>query len=212
MTRNWLVAKAGWAVGTILLALTALLDPQLAVAQPRASYLEGQDISPAFEGWEENEDGSFNIVFGYMNRNWEEEIDIPVGPNNFISPGPPDQGHPTHFLPRRNRFIFKVRVPADFGDKELTWTLTTRGSTQVAYGSLVRDYRIDNIVLMSESGALGAGTSNEELRGNKPPVTEIEGNLVRTVRVGEPLTLSVIMTDDGIPRARPQGCEVGAGW
>ncbi len=180
----------------LIVGLALVLACQSIEAQPRASYLKGQDVSPAFEGWEENEDGSFSIVFGYMNRNWEEEIDVPIGPDNFISPGPADQGQPTHFLPRRNRFIFKVQVPADFGDRELTWTLTTHGSTEVAYGSLARDYRIDNVVIMSETGALGAGTSSAEIRANQPPVIALEGEPVRTARVGEPVTLAVAVTDE----------------
>src|SRR5688572_2213611 len=68
------------------------------------SYSRGQNVSPAFEGWERNADGSFNFLFGYMNRNWEEELNVPIGPENNLSPGAPDQGQPTHFLPRRNRF------------------------------------------------------------------------------------------------------------
>src|SRR5919204_6382716 len=83
------------------------------------SYSTGQNISPAYEGWEENPDGSFNFLFGYMNRNWQEELDVPIGPDNDIEPGGPDFGQPTHFLPRRNRFVFKVHVPKDWGDKEL---------------------------------------------------------------------------------------------
>src|SRR5215210_276960 len=83
------------------------------------TYSRGQNVSPAFEGWEQNADGSFNFLFGYMNRNWEEEIDVPIGPENMLEPGNPDQAQPTHFLPRRNRFVFKVRVPADFGQKEM---------------------------------------------------------------------------------------------
>src|SRR5215470_13577431 len=71
------------------------------------SYSRGQNASPAFEGWEKNADGSFNFLFGYMNRNWEEEIDVPIGPDNDIQPGGPDRGQPTHFQPRRNRFLFK---------------------------------------------------------------------------------------------------------
>ena len=76
-------------------------------AHAQLSYTKGQNVSPAFEGWEQNPDGSFSLVFGYMNRNWLEELDVPVGPDNKISPGPTEQGQPTHFLPRRNRFVFK---------------------------------------------------------------------------------------------------------
>ena len=78
------------------------------------SYSRGQNISPAYEGWEVDPDGSRYFLFGYMNRNWEEEIDVPVGPNNGFAPGSADQGQPTHFLPRRNRFVFRVAVPKTF--------------------------------------------------------------------------------------------------
>jgi hypothetical protein len=100
------------------------------------SYASGQNVSPAYEGWEQNGDGSFNFLFGYMNRNWEEELDVPIGPDNDIEPGGPDQGQPTRFLPRRNRFVFRVRVPADFGNREMVWTLTARGKTEKAYATL----------------------------------------------------------------------------
>src|SRR5579871_6892127 len=91
------------------------------------SYNKGQVVYPAYEGWEQNPDGSFNMLFGYMNGNWEEEPDVPVGPDNNIEPGGPDQGQPTHFFPRRNRFVLRVRVPKDFGTQDLVWTLTTHG-------------------------------------------------------------------------------------
>jgi hypothetical protein len=166
------------------------------------SYSSGQTVAPAYEGWDQNPDGSFNIIFGYMNRNWEEELDVPVGPGNNIQPGSPDQGQPTHFYPRRNRFVFSVRVPKDFGDKELVWTLTTHGQTIKAYGTLKQDFFVDDMVRMSETGALGAGVSSPEIRRNKPPVVEAVGDSVRTAKVGEPLTLWVHVTDDGIPKAR----------
>ena len=79
---------------------------------------------------------SFNFVFGYLNRNYEEEPEIPVGPNNCFSPGPADRGQPTHFYPRRQQFMFKVRVPADFGKQELVWTLTRAGRTEKAVAHL----------------------------------------------------------------------------
>ena len=44
-------------------------------ARAQESFSSGQNIAPVYEGWEQNTDGSFNLVFGYMNRNWEEEID-----------------------------------------------------------------------------------------------------------------------------------------
>ena len=183
----------------VLLGLAIALTAQFADAQ---SYSRGQNASPAFEGWEQNADGSYNFLFGYMNRNWEEELDVPIGPENNIEPGGPDQGQPTHFLPRRNRFVFRVRVPKDWGDKELIWTLTTKGKTEKAYATLRQDYFVDDVVMASETGALGAGTSSPEVRANKRPLIRIDGEKKRWVKVGEPLNLAAIVTDDGIPKPR----------
>ena len=184
-----------------LALLVALAMGQGARAQQ--SFATGQSISPAYEGWVQNEDGSFDLVFGYMNRNWEQVVDVPVGPENVIEPGSPDQGQPTRFQPRRNRFVFSIRVPADFGDRELVWTLTANGETQRAYATLRRDYFIDDMVIQANFGAAGAAGSTPELAENAAPVLTVEGEPVRAARVGEPLVLAASVSDDGVPRARP---------
>jgi len=139
-----------------------------------------------------------------MNRNWEEEIDVPVGAENGFNVGGADQGQPTHFLPRRNRFVFKVKVPNGFTDKdELIWTLTTHGKTEKAYATLRADYVVDDVVKASETGALGAGTSSPEVRGNHPPSVHIQELKARTVKAGEPITVVSEVKDDGIPKRRP---------
>ena len=183
----------------LVAAAAVALAYQVAGAQ---TYSRGQNISPAFEGWEKNPDGSFNFLFGYMNRNWEEEIDVPIGPDNNIQPAGPDQGQPTHFLPRRNRFVFRVRVPADFGDKEMVWTLTTKGKQEKAYATLRTDSFVDDVVIASETGSLGAGASSPEIRSNKHPEVKVEGDKTRTAKVGQPISITAIVTDDGIPRRR----------
>ena len=170
------------------------------------SYTSGQNVSPAYEGWELAPDGAKYFVFGYMNRNWKEEIDVPVGPDNGFNVGGADQGQPTHFLPRRNRFVFKVKVPANFTEKdEMIWTLTTKGKTEKAYATLRIDYQIDDVVKASETGALGAGSSSPEIRANKPPVVKVQGNRTLTAKVGQPLTLVAVVTDDGVPKRRGAG-------
>ena len=192
----------GSRVGLALGGLALVLAAQGLGAQ---TYSRGQNVSPAYEGWEQNADGSFNFLFGYMNRNWEEELSVPVGPDNNIEPGGPDQGQPTRFLPRRNRFMFRIRVPKDWGQKELIWTLTTRGKVEKAYATLRPDLFVDDVVIASETGSLGAGTSSPEIRSNKPPGVKIDGESQRRVRVGEPLTLVAWVTDDGIPKPRASG-------
>ena len=185
----------------LVLGLAALLAGLPAVNAQIASP-RGQNIAPAFEGWQENEDGSFNLLFGYFNRNWAEELTMPVGPNNNIEPGGPDYGQPTYFYPRRNRFIFKVRVPADFGEKELVWTLTSNGVTERAYGSLLIDYFTDDTVIQNNKGAGGGAGGQYELEGNTPPELRVDGPLTRSVKVGETLQLAAFASDDGIPEPR----------
>jgi hypothetical protein len=172
----------------------------------------GQNIAPAFEGWEKNPDGTFSLVFGYLNRNWEEEFHIPVGPDNSIEPGGPDQGQPTHFFPRRNRFIFRVRVPKDFGDKEVVWTLTANGKTERAYGTLKPDYVLDDIVIMGNTGAGGALSITPDMVGNKAPVLNVEGPKTRTAKRGQPITLVAVASDDGKPTPRPMPPSLGGNY
>ena len=55
---------------------------------------------------------------------------------------------------------------------------------------------------MSETGALGAGSSNPELRADKAPEVKIEGGKTRTAKVGQAISLTALVTDDGIPKVR----------
>lgn len=167
-------------------------------------YLSGQSIAPAFEGWEPNPDGTFTMEFGYLNRNYEEKLHIPIGPNNTLEPGGADQGQPTYFLPRRNRYVFRVVVPKDFGEKELVWTVTANGKTERAYATLKPDYVLDPRVIYRNNTGLDVVGKAEE---NKPPVLKVEGDTRRNAKVGESLTLTAVASDDGIPppTAMPAG-------
>jgi hypothetical protein len=195
-------------IGAVLLG--AILMLQTGAAQTRYMYLKGETVSPAYEGWWPNDDGSFTMFFGYMNSNWEEEFDVPVGPDNNIEPGGPDHGQPTHFYPRRNMFLFTIRVPKDFGNKELIWTLTTHGRTEKAYASLKSDYQIDPQTISTEVGGDG-GSLRDELRTNKPPELTLEGEKKRTVKVGQSLALAFVARDpDNLPARRPDRPDAAA--
>ena len=183
----------------VALAAATLWLPSVSAQAPA----RGQNVTPAYEGFWRNADGTFDLMFGYYNRNWEEEIDIPVGPGNILDPGGPDQGQPTHFFPRRNQFVFKIRVPANFGNKEIVWTLTSNGKTEKAYGTLRPQYAVDETVMMANFGAGGQTGFVPDMAGNKPPELKVEGERKRTAKVGEPVTLSAVATDDGKPKTRP---------
>ncbi|HYA16095.1 MAG TPA: hypothetical protein VEF06_01445 [Bryobacteraceae bacterium] len=175
----------------LLLCAVALSFPLSAQTQlVNLRHWSGQGISPAYEGYDTNEDGSFNMWFGYMNRNYEETPDIPVGPDNNFSPGPADRGQPTHFLARRHKDVFSVRVPKDFVGQTLTWTVKANGDTQKVVASLGPQWMIDR-----KWTTRGANIENPY--SNLPPVVTVPGP--QLVSASEPLTLAISATDDGRP-------------
>src|SRR5437867_6468260 len=191
-----------WVGPVALVSLTALLLLQSAGAQTRFTYSKGQSVSPAYEGWMPNPDGSFTLYFGYMNTNWLQEFDIPIGPDNHFEPGNPDQGQPTHFHPRRNPFLFTLQVPKDYGKSELIWTLTANGQTRKAFASLKSDYQIDKQVISTEVGG-DNGSLSDALRTNEPPELKIEGDKKRTAKVGQPISIAAVVGDpDNLPARR----------
>ena len=164
------------------------------------TYIRGQSVEPVFHGWVPNDDGTFDLYFSYINRNWQEEPDIPIGPNNNITPAPygPDGGQPTHFYPRVNRWVFTVHVPKDFGSKEVVWTLTVNGETNRAYGSLSPGYAVDDYMIMHEFG--------RSIRGRKHPTLQVEGEKKRTAKVGQLVPLVAVATDPNPPVKAAGGC------
>jgi hypothetical protein len=183
------------------LALTALQVTRAQQVNPietgehQLTYSRGEGVIPDFQGWYPNPDGTVDLLFGYLNQNWSEEPDIPIGPDNNIStPYGPDAGQPTHFFPRQNHFIFKVRVQKDFPEKEVIWTLKVHGKTFRAYGTL------HPAMVKDEMGIQREFFGFNPAEGNKAPELTIQGEATRTLKVGEAATLTVVATDDGVPR------------
>src|SRR3989442_12806313 len=118
--------KKVWGLAAAFVVTLALTGLTVTSAQdpyyPQQQLPRGQNIAPAFEGWEENPDVSFNMVFGYSNRNWEEQPLAPIGPNNNVEPCGPDRGNRTLFIPRRNTFVVHAAVPHEFSNNEIVWT------------------------------------------------------------------------------------------
>lgn len=157
----------------------------------------GQSVVPYFEGWIKNGDGSFDMVFGYFNRNYQQEFVIPAGADNRVEPGSADAGQPTYFAPRRQRYIARFRVPADFGKKELVWTITANGRTERGYGNLLPEQEITERVVMT-NGNYDPGHDDP----NRPPKATFVPPA--TVVAGKPVTLTAAVTDDGLPKPRPE--------
>lgn len=174
--RRWVVAAGlasvtTWAIGAGAQApqTTLPLDPQRE---------RGASITPAYEGWYPNSDGSFSMLLGYYNRNTKEALDIPVGPNNRVEPGGPDQGQPTHFEFGRQWGVFVVKVPKDFGAKAITWTIVANGDAQSVPFTLNKGYPI------SPYKELGMG--------NQPPVLAFSQGGAKVT--GPPMAVSASFT------------------
>ena len=200
-----------WAAAAAMVCLA----PALCLAQDNLIMKRGQRIAPIYEGWMANPDGTFDLIFGYFNLNSEQIIDVPVGADNSIEPGGPDQGQPAHFFPRRSRFTFRVTVPADFGDRELVWKITANGKTEYAFATLKPDYIIDERIMMMNNGGFGGRGQRLGEPDNVPPSVRLPGPAARSVRVGEPLALTAYASDDGNPRGGIGGSNdlgLGTGW
>ena len=187
------LAVAGAFLTFAILAPSTPIAAQLPLTPIRAS---GQSVTPAFEGWYRNPDGSYSISFGYFNRNSKEILEIPIGPDNNIAPGAANQGQPTSFQPRRHWGVFAVIVPANFDPKtKVAWTLKDRGESYTISGSLHPLWEIDALqgdasdntppaLKFSETGAEGQG-----------PAGITVGPL--TAKMNAPLTVTVWARDDG---------------
>src|SRR4029077_2981229 len=186
----------------LLLGAPTFLRAQQAPYAGQVRIARGQDVTPAFEGWVRNPDGTFNMYFGYMNRNYEEELDIPIGPDNKVefsgegnSNKSGDQTQPTHFYPRRQRMVFSVVVPKDWGlNQNVIWTLTTRDKTNLAKGWLQPEWEINKEVIMQEAGA-GSDLENQQ------PVF-VSGSGPQMVRLPNTVKLTATAQDDGRPKPR----------
>jgi hypothetical protein len=172
-------------------------------AMPAATQLpleptkeSGQGVTAAYEGWFKTADGGAYLLVGYFNRNTKQTLDIPIGPDNRIEPGGPDMGQPTYFLPRRQWGVFTIKVPADFGDRKLTWTLTANGHTTAIPLGLNPLYEVEPY--------------KDAAQGNTPPSLRFEAGgaafqgppravaATLTASAGQPLPLTLWATDDAI--------------
>lgn len=192
-----ILAFAGLAIATTVQAQGTPLAVELLPLGKDIGIGAGQTVTPAYEGWYEDEDGSIAVSFGYYNRNTAEVLDIPVGSGNRIlgvSAGGPNQGQPTHFEPGRHWGVFTVNIPAG-SDDAVVWHLENQGKTFHIPANMSTDYVIDAIVgdangnfppelRFQEDGPMGHGPSGITL-----------GPL--QTKVGEPVSIDTWASDDG---------------
>jgi hypothetical protein len=189
----------------LAVAFLVVLSLPLVAQQPASQLVNlrhwsGQGVAPVYEGFDINADGSYNMWFGYMNRNYEEELDIPVGPENTFEPGG-DRGQPTHFVTRRHKDVFKVIVPKDFGNQTLVWKLTSHGRTDQVVATLKPVWQIDRL-------RTTRGGNSENVSSNLPP----QVNVLVSNKTATGATLTVMATDDGLPKRRGESVGMTVLW
>ena len=205
-------------LSSAILALLLLSYSSFIAAQTLHRF--GQSIQPIYEGFERNDDGTFTMWFGYLNRNYDETPNIEIGGSNAFyvatgvndagplkedlilsNPGSQDRGQPSYFYPRRQQFVVDVNLPADFVGNELVWSITHNGETRTAVGTLQREniWAVDEGVWSANRGR-GTGGRTEIEYENEPPslrLVGIEGSI--SARPGQAINLRAFAADDGLP-------------
>jgi hypothetical protein len=199
-------SKLSYLAAAIALAFAAdaaiLAGQGLLPSSPKKAF--GASISPAYEGWYDNPDGTHTFLIGYYNRNWEAAVDVPIGPNNHFEPGNPDRGQPTHFVPNRGYGMFTITLPKSTPPTEkLWWTLTVNGVTQRVPFHMSPDYNITPEQASEESPG-GKYNRPPTLRFSETgaaiqsPLASVTTALARTAVVGEPMPLDFWVEDDAL--------------
>lgn len=191
------------AFAVALAASSAGLAAQnLLPSSPKKAF--GASVSPAYDGWYDNADGTHTFLIGYYNRNWTEAVDVPIGPNNHFEPGNADRGQPTHFLPNRGYGMFTITVPKGTPPTEkIWWVLTVNGVTQRVPFHMSPDY---NITPQQASEESPGGKYNRppvlRFSENGPaiqnPLASVASALPRRAIAGEPMPLDVWVEDDAL--------------
>ena len=217
---RWTQARAHASALATLLAVSVFLSPPLEAQLPRASQQRvaapgetqfnpdflrpsGGPVIPIFEGWYPMPDGSYALSFGYFNVNTEELLEIPLGPDNFIEPAIYDGVQPTHLLPvpegdRRHWGVFTVKVPSDFGDGDVVWSLRHDGRTYSVPGRIRSpQYQINGGVFPGrESSSPVLRLERDGPAGQGPAGVTAAGPA--NVMAGEPVRLIAWTHRDGV--------------
>lgn len=179
----------------VLTLVTGVSTLAQQISEPFRGF--GASITAAYEGWFDNADGTHNFLIGYLNRNFSQAVDVPIGPSNRIEPGGPDLGQPTHFLPGRQTGVFMITMPKEFGPKErLTWSITVNGQTTSIPFWMNPDYQVrpfTDIAVGNRPPQIKFDATGPVIQG---PIGMVAKGIARTATVSGGLALPVWASDD----------------
>jgi hypothetical protein len=173
----------------------------------RALRPHGQPVIPTFDGWVLEEDGTATLCLGYFNLNFDEALEIPIGPNNYIEPAKYNGIQPTYFNPvplkaankLKHYCVFTVNVPAGGGER-VVWHLrrSYEQDLSVPAHSGSEYYRVEDLFFPTDRAERG-GSMAPVVRFVEPAGPTGIGKGARGgkrvgpigARVGRPLTLTL---------------------
>ncbi|MCB1666296.1 MAG: hypothetical protein H7A05_03385 [Pseudomonadales bacterium] len=222
-----LTRMAGGVMAAALVSITVASSAQAQLPESMRNYqlaarrASGDVVGPMFNGWIKNEDGSVTMIFGFVNRNREEIVDIPLGANNHLEPAQFDGVQPTHFpvyerggfVGLQERGVFAVTVPADMAGTEVVWTLNHGGHNYSVPGRATSPaYEMSNAI-----AAMGSLNPAIRFKKDGPESISREGIYAApvTAKVGQPVNLMAYVKDRGDRRGydvKMQFFPVGTEW
>jgi hypothetical protein len=183
-----------WGATAGAAALHAQIDVDQWPNSPQPSH--GRQIVPFMEGWYDNGDGTYTISFGYLNRNANDPVDIPLGERNYIEPSKYDGVQPTHFMGSRQRGMFGITIPEAERDQDIWWHIVAEDGTdyKVPGRTNAGAYQLD--WYPRPHGSLPPLVWFDNERDAKRGPEGIHASRTLTARVGQPVTIAVSTRDD----------------
>jgi len=176
-----------------------------------AAAQSGQPIYLSYEGFFNNEDGTYTLMFGYYNHN-SDTVTILAGPDNmFVPSASGDRGQPIVFFPGRHRSTCRIVVEADFDDIP-RWTVEWAGHRNTTTALVLEPrYSLGNADFadfarerIDTKNAPRGTCINSAPRVNDGGSTVLDGNM----RLSQTFSSRRTVTDDGLPR----GGALTAAW
>ena len=215
-----------------LLAVATVAGTHLTAQSQRPLGVVSEDairIIPFFDGWTRNNDGTVSLSFGYAGPN-RSTVEIPLGPDNVITPKEFDGRQPTSFPPvvfvppvgqgdTSNIGAPAAALPAYLGTYGIvrergTFTVSVPGDFKGDVVWTLR-YQGQTWTVPGRTKATAYELSWPMAMGSVPPRVRFQPNgsagrgpaglqgPALEARVGQPVELAVWLHDDGIHEKEP---------
>ena len=139
------------ATALMLVASGALVSAQLLPSVPPKQF--GGSVTPAYEGWFDNADGTHSFLIGYFSRNTQAEKSTSRSARTITSsPATPTWASRRTSRPAGNYGVFVFTMPKEFAKtQKITWVLTVNGVRTSVPFYMSPDYNVTPFKSSEES-------------------------------------------------------------